>query len=90
MRNSLFQAVKQRGNVIIPETEEEIRGYDFEALYAFWGADIFYEEASHLDALETPILLYNGEKDEWALPKNYRSKQDVSKIRSGYISKRRT
>jgi len=60
-----ISAVTQRGNVLTPETEEEIRGYDFKALYAFWGADIFNEEASHLDTFEIPILLYNGEKDEW-------------------------
>jgi len=60
-----LSGAKKRGNVITPEMEKEIRGYDFKALYAFWGADIFNEDNSHLENYKTPILLYVGENDEW-------------------------
>lgn len=57
--------LQTRGVEITPEVKEEIEQSDFEALKAFWGADIFYEDDRQMAQLNVPLLLYVGEEDEW-------------------------
>ncbi len=62
----LIALSKERGDVITPEFEKQIRSMDFKAINA-WGnsEDLFTKIDEHLPELDIPFLFYAGEKDEF-------------------------
>ncbi len=64
--DGLLAVMKERGEVINPETEKGIRAMDFKAINAWTNSDdLFTKVDEHLPELDMPFLLYAGEKDEW-------------------------
>ena len=64
--DGLLAVMKERGDVITPETEKGIRAMDFDAINAWTNSkDLFTKVDEHLLDLDIPFLLYAGEKDEW-------------------------
>ena len=62
---AFFSGFRDSGMEITNEIEEIFTNYDFEALAAFWGGDIFHDCVESLQQLKVPCLLYVGEEDEW-------------------------
>ncbi|MCG3220880.1 MAG: alpha/beta fold hydrolase, partial [Candidatus Heimdallarchaeota archaeon] len=74
---AFFSGFRDSGMEITKEIEEIFTSYDFEALAAFWGGDIFYDSVESLQQLEVPCLLYVGEEDEWG---HYPRAKETAKI----------
>ena len=64
--DGLIALSKERGDVITLEYEQMIRSMDFKAINAWVNSeDLFTKIDEHLPELETPFLLYAGEKDQF-------------------------
>lgn len=64
--DGLLQHLEERGDVITPENEEGLRAMDYDVINAYSNAEDLYDRVDeHLYQLETPVLFYAGEKDEW-------------------------
>jgi pimeloyl-ACP methyl ester carboxylesterase len=53
------------GQEITSEVRKEMEKFDFKALAAFWGADLFPGNKGFYREVEVPIMLYVGEEDGW-------------------------
>ena len=64
-KKAFVEYLTKIGVEITEAIEKDISNYDYKALAAFWGGDIFHDCVKDLQKLKAPCLLYVGEEDGW-------------------------